>query len=59
MRPKFYDFVNLFEDNITVDYIASDLMNWDPRSESRIEALERMADLDFDLLGIIKKDKVI
>jgi len=59
MRPQFYDFIELFEDNITVSYIASDLICWECDSQSRNDALQFMRNKNFDLLGIRKKGKII
>ena len=59
MRPQFYDFIELFQEKITVDYISSDVECWECDSESREKALRYMKDKNYDLLGIRKKGKVI
>ncbi|KKM15925.1 hypothetical protein LCGC14_1691160 [marine sediment metagenome] len=35
MKPQFYNFIELFKENITVDHITSDLKCWNCDSESR------------------------
>ena len=59
MRPQFYNFIKLFKEKITVDYISSDVECWECDSESREKALRYMKDKKYDLLGIRKKGKVI
>ncbi|MHA1149350.1 MAG: hypothetical protein ACTSR8_14030 [Promethearchaeota archaeon] len=68
MKPKFYDFIELFENNITVEHISSALECWDEDSEGKQDALEKMKEKGFDILPIkqnscisscITKDKEI
>ena len=59
MKPQFYDFIELFKENITVDHISSDLKCWECESESRENALQFMKDKNYNLLGIRKKGKVL
>lgn len=59
MRPQFYNFIELFKENITVYHISSDLKCWECDLESREEALQFMDDKNYDLLGIRKEGKVI
>ena len=59
MKPQFYDFIELFKENIMIDHISSDLKCWECDSESRENALQFMKDMNFNLLGIRKKGKVL
>lgn len=59
MRPHFYDFIESFEENITVAHIASDLTCWECDSQSREDALQLMHNKNYDLLGIRRKGKMI
>ncbi len=58
MRPKFYDFMEMFQNNITVDCVASPLICWDPKSESKKEALRKMVHNRIDLLPVKKNGEI-
>ncbi|MEJ2249554.1 MAG: hypothetical protein P8Y97_07835 [Candidatus Lokiarchaeota archaeon] len=52
MEPSFYEFMDLFEKNITVEYIASELDCWNTNMETKEQAIKRMIKNEFDLIGI-------
>ena len=56
LKPEFYDFIELFEKNIIVDYIASELVCWNPKEEEKQVAIKKMKYYEFDLLPIINED---
>ncbi|KKL86131.1 hypothetical protein LCGC14_1947790 [marine sediment metagenome] len=58
LKPKFYDFWELFEKNLTVEQIASELECWNPEIEEEQEAIKKMNDNDFDLLPIIRSEGI-
>ena len=52
MRPQFYNFIDLFKENITVDCISSDLEYWECDLESDEEALQFMKEKNYLTFGI-------
>lgn len=59
MKPEFYDFIELFENNIFVKYIASELDCWNTKTETKDEAIKRMIRKNYDILGINENGEVI
>ncbi|HDZ19495.1 hypothetical protein LCGC14_0564500 [marine sediment metagenome] len=59
MKPQYYDFIELFKNNIKIEHICSDLKCWESDLESRETALQFMKDNNFTLLGIKKKGIVL
>jgi len=58
MKPEFYDFMNLFEENLTVNHIASKLICWNIKTETKEDAFKKMEDKNLDLLPIYENGQI-
>ncbi len=59
MKPQFYNFIKLFEENVSINSISSDLEYWNCDSESKKDAIKFMIYKNYDLLVIRKGRKII